>query len=115
MFPKSDYNELYIFRCRQFYYGGCGGNENNFVSERECENACMEPEEPITLPPTVPSTQPPTQPPTLIQTTTPGTLPGNKFIYDISLVLHKCSTILIFICYLFFRVLPLGHRPRSMH
>ncbi|XP_041970064.1 papilin-like isoform X2 [Aricia agestis] len=28
--------------CRQFYYGGCEGNENNFQSMSECENRCME-------------------------------------------------------------------------
>lgn len=27
--------------CRHFYYGGCGGNENNFVSEEECQQRCV--------------------------------------------------------------------------
>lgn len=26
--------------CRQFYYGGCGGNENNFADQTECEASC---------------------------------------------------------------------------
>ncbi|XP_064467900.1 kunitz-like toxin PcKuz3 [Ornithodoros turicata] len=26
--------------CRQFIYGGCGGNANNFRSLRECLTAC---------------------------------------------------------------------------
>ncbi|XP_055525400.1 papilin isoform X2 [Wyeomyia smithii] len=28
-------------RCRQFYYGGCGGNGNNFVDEQSCTNRCV--------------------------------------------------------------------------
>ncbi|XP_058806520.1 papilin [Phymastichus coffea] len=28
-------------RCRQFYYGGCGGNHNNFQTEQECEGRCF--------------------------------------------------------------------------
>ncbi|XP_050354056.1 papilin isoform X4 [Nymphalis io] len=43
----ADYTQRWFYdtknkRCRQFYYGGCGGNENNFDSERECEDSCME-------------------------------------------------------------------------
>ncbi|XP_035782943.1 papilin-like isoform X2 [Anopheles albimanus] len=29
-------------RCRQFYYGGCGGNGNNFVDEQSCINRCID-------------------------------------------------------------------------
>lgn len=28
-------------RCRPFYYGGCGGNENRFSSQSECEGHCV--------------------------------------------------------------------------
>ncbi|GIY93653.1 carboxypeptidase inhibitor SmCI, partial [Caerostris extrusa] len=28
-------------RCLKFIYGGCGGNANNFETERECENSCL--------------------------------------------------------------------------
>uniref|UniRef100_A0A182JSY1 Papilin n=1 Tax=Anopheles christyi TaxID=43041 RepID=A0A182JSY1_9DIPT len=29
-------------RCRQFYYGGCGGNGNNFADEQSCINRCID-------------------------------------------------------------------------
>ncbi|KAL1467336.1 hypothetical protein MTO96_042265 [Rhipicephalus appendiculatus] len=30
-------------RCEMFYYGGCGGNENRHLSQKECEMNCMNP------------------------------------------------------------------------
>ncbi|XP_025408017.1 papilin isoform X2 [Sipha flava] len=38
-------------RCRQFYYGGCAGNENNFVSEYACESKCIDSGRTTTLSP----------------------------------------------------------------
>lgn len=34
------YFDTKIKRCRQFYYGGCGGNENRFTTESDCESRC---------------------------------------------------------------------------
>lgn len=28
-------------KCQQFWYFGCDGNENNFLSKIECENSCL--------------------------------------------------------------------------
>lgn len=30
-------------RCSQFWYGGCGGNDNIFTSKEQCEQICVEP------------------------------------------------------------------------
>ncbi|XP_028034800.1 papilin isoform X5 [Bombyx mandarina] len=43
----ANYEEKWFYdtsekRCRQFYYGGCGGNENKFNSQIECESRCSE-------------------------------------------------------------------------
>lgn len=40
-----------VKRCRKFFYSGCGGNENNFVSKELCEDACIE--KPTVKPPVV--------------------------------------------------------------
>lgn len=34
------YYDSYEGQCRQYYYGGCGGNENNFQTEQDCVNRC---------------------------------------------------------------------------
>ncbi|XP_026818119.1 papilin isoform X3 [Rhopalosiphum maidis] len=38
-------------RCKQFYYGGCGGNENNFETQYSCENKCIDSSRITTLAP----------------------------------------------------------------
>ena len=37
----SWYFEAQTGDCKEFGYGGCGGNENRFSSEEECRDACL--------------------------------------------------------------------------
>nr|XP_033816799.1 WAP, Kazal, immunoglobulin, Kunitz and NTR domain-containing protein 2-like isoform X2 [Geotrypetes seraphini] len=37
--PRWAYNNL-MKQCQSFIYGGCGGNENNFVSKETCDDMC---------------------------------------------------------------------------
>ncbi len=39
-FPRFYYNSV-TKDCEQFIYGGCGGNNNNFVTKTECEITCV--------------------------------------------------------------------------
>ena len=36
--------------CKQFYYGGCGGNHNRFLSRKECETKCWNSQDICKLP-----------------------------------------------------------------
>ncbi|GBP58336.1 Papilin [Eumeta japonica] len=43
----ANYQERWYYdtsnkRCQQFYWGGCGGNANNFASENNCTRRCAE-------------------------------------------------------------------------
>ncbi|XP_023211883.1 papilin-like isoform X2 [Centruroides sculpturatus] len=42
-FAERWYHDADAGQCRRFYYSGCGGNENNFVSYHECERKCGKP------------------------------------------------------------------------
>ncbi|XP_067942908.1 kunitz-type serine protease inhibitor 6-like [Watersipora subatra] len=37
--PRYYYNSA-TGRCQLFYYGGCGGNSNNFMTMQECQTSC---------------------------------------------------------------------------
>lgn len=48
--PRWYYNST-TGTCDQFMYTGCEGNENNFVTEAECEDSCFHVQHTCTLPP----------------------------------------------------------------
>lgn len=35
------YFDVYESQCKQFYYLGCGGNNNRYESHYECQTACQ--------------------------------------------------------------------------
>ncbi|GFR02949.1 hypothetical protein TNCT_89871 [Trichonephila clavata] len=39
--PKFFY-DVNTNKCKKFTFGGCDGNNNNFETEKECEEACAE-------------------------------------------------------------------------
>ncbi|KAH8271911.1 hypothetical protein KR044_010426 [Drosophila immigrans] len=39
--PQWSYNSE-VNECVKFIYGGCGGNDNRFSSEKECKERCKE-------------------------------------------------------------------------
>lgn len=56
------YFDTYSQRCMAFLYGGCQGNENNFLSERECQRQCggrVATPAPTFAPPTTTTTESP--------------------------------------------------------
>ncbi|XP_065171313.1 papilin-like isoform X3 [Atheta coriaria] len=58
----ADYKERWYYntaekQCRQFFYGGCAGNGNNFATEQECLGRCQR-SEPPPPPPYDPYAQP---------------------------------------------------------
>lgn len=65
----QNYSPMWYFdtkskRCRQFYYGGCGGNENRFATESECESQCRKSDDERPAPTQAPQTAPPRRPQT---------------------------------------------------
>nr|QJS40206.1 kunitz inhibitor 1 precursor [Simulium bannaense] len=38
---KRYYYDSAVKRCKVFYYGGCEGNGNNFLTRKECRLKCM--------------------------------------------------------------------------
>lgn len=92
-----NYTERWYFnslenQCRLFYYGGCGGNENNFRTEFECRHRCVSSSERFPQPLT-----PPTPPKPC------------KYFYKICNIEKKCLPIFmgsVFFCLLIATVVP---------
>nr|P0DKL8.1 RecName: Full=Kunitz-type serine protease inhibitor Vur-KIn; Contains: RecName: Full=Kunitz-type serine protease inhibitor Vur-KIn, truncated; Flags: Precursor [Vipera renardi] len=38
--PRFYYNPA-SNKCKEFFYGGCGGNANNFKTRDECHHTCV--------------------------------------------------------------------------
>lgn len=60
-YEKRWYFDTQDKQCRQFYYGGCDGNGNNFENEEQCIRRCDKNQPPPVITP--PSTNiPPLEP-----------------------------------------------------
>lgn len=42
LIPRYHFNQA-TSQCERFNYGGCQGNQNNFETKEQCENACGRP------------------------------------------------------------------------
>lgn len=66
LIPRFTYNPA-TDTCESFFYGGCDGNANNFVTVEECQDACVV-EGPLPSSGRCPFPQPPLDPDTDICT-----------------------------------------------
>lgn len=69
-------------QCRQFYYGGCGGNDNNFLAQEDCQRSCDH------------SYQPPPPPRPLQQSyvTEPPQLPEPRTPFSTGIFYGSCNS-----------------------